>query len=71
LVLLGSLYPIGALVQGAIADAIGLRATTFGAAVLMLAVLLLARLLRPNFATALDAPAAPFDGFASGAIESP
>ena len=44
MVLLGSLYPLGAVLQGAIADEIGLRATTAGAAALMLAVLLLARL---------------------------
>ncbi len=71
LVLLGSLYPLGAVLQGAIADEIGLRATTAGAAALMFAVLLLARMLRPAFATALDAPAADFDGFASGSIDSP
>ena len=34
-VILGSLYPLGAVVQGKIADHIGLRATTFGAAALM------------------------------------
>jgi hypothetical protein len=37
----------------------------------MLGVLLLARLLRPGFALALEAPAAPFEGFASGAIDAP
>ena len=36
-VILGSLYPLGAVVQGKIADRIGLRATTVGAAVLMAA----------------------------------
>lgn len=71
LVLLGSLYPLGAVVQGAIADEIGLRATTAGAAALMFAVLLLARLLRPSFGSALEAPAASFEGFASGSIDSP
>jgi hypothetical protein len=71
LIILGSVYPLGAVLQGAIADQIGLRTTTFGAAALMLGLLLLARLLRPDFASALDAPAAPLDGFASGAVESP
>ncbi|MGZ4691023.1 MAG: MFS transporter [Acidimicrobiia bacterium] len=71
LVLLGSLYPIGAVVQGAIADEIGLRATTAGAGALMLGILLLARLVRPGFALALEAPAAPLEGFASGSIEAP
>jgi hypothetical protein len=71
MVILGALYPLGAVVQGAIADEFGLRATTAGAAALMLGVLLLARLLRPGFALALESPAAPLDGFASGSIECP
>jgi predicted MFS family arabinose efflux permease len=71
LVLLGSLYPLGAVLQGAIADQIGLRATTAGAAALMLAVLVLARILRPDFTAALEEPAAPLDGFAAGTIEAP
>jgi MFS family permease len=71
MVLLGSLYPIGALAQGAIADAIGLRATTAGAAVIMLAILVVAKVLRPRFAVALDAPVAELHGFASGTIEAP
>ena len=40
MMLIGALYPIGSVVQGAIADEVGLRATTAGAAIL-LAVLLL------------------------------
>jgi predicted MFS family arabinose efflux permease len=71
LVLLGAVYPVGAIVQGAIADQIGLRVTTAGAAALMLAALLLARILRPGFTAALEAPSAPFEGFASGAIDAP
>ena len=70
-VILGSLYPLGAVVQGAIADEIGLRATTVGAAALMLAVLLLARITRPGFTAALEEPAAPLDGFAAGTIDAP
>ena len=35
MMLIGALYPIGSVVQGAIADEIGLRATTAGAAVLL------------------------------------
>ena len=35
MVLLGVLYPIGSILQGWIADDIGLRATTAGAAVLL------------------------------------
>lgn len=58
MMLLGIMYPIGSVVQGALADRIGLRATTVGAAVLMLAVLVIAKLVRPDFADALDAPVA-------------
>ena len=47
-VILGSLYPLGSVLQGKIADHIGLRETTLGAAVLMAAVMLATRLLRPG-----------------------
>jgi MFS family permease len=70
-VLLGALYPLGAVLQGAIADEIGLRATTTAAAVLMLALLLTARVLRPQFTAALDAPVAELHGGAAGALEAP
>ena len=56
MVLLGTLYPLGSVLQGAIADRVGLRATTAGAAVLMAAALLLVRMLRPDLARALDEP---------------
>jgi MFS family permease len=52
--LLGALYPVGAVVQGAIADEIGLRATTAGAAILFGGSLLVWRLFRPTAAAALD-----------------
>ncbi len=55
-VILGSLYPLGAVVQGKIADVIGLRATTIGAAVLMLLTLVVVRVLRPGITAALDPP---------------
>jgi MFS family permease len=70
-VLLGALYPLGAIVQGAIADEIGLRETTAGAAVLMLVLLLVARVLRPQFTAALDAPVAELHGDAAGTLEAP
>lgn len=54
--ILGSLYPLGAVVQGKIADGIGLRATTFGAAAIMAAVLVGTRMVRPGVMRALDAP---------------
>lgn len=57
MVLLGSLYPLGSIIQGAIADRVGLRVTTAGAAVLMAAVLVTVRFLRPNLTRILDEPA--------------
>jgi MFS family permease len=60
MMILGSLYPLGSVLQGAVADEIGLRATTAGAAVLMLGALALARILRPRFADAVDRPVVPF-----------
>jgi MFS family permease len=56
MVLLGTLYPLGSVLQGAIADRVGLRVTTAGAAVLMAAALLLVRVLRPDLGRALDEP---------------
>jgi MFS family permease len=52
--ILGALYPLGAVVQGKIADGIGLRATTFGAAAIMAAVLVGARVFRPGITSALE-----------------
>ncbi len=54
--ILGSLYPLGAVVQGKIADSIGLRQTTFAAAAIMAIVLAVARLVRPGITRALDIP---------------
>ncbi|HEV7525838.1 MAG TPA: MFS transporter [Acidimicrobiia bacterium] len=55
--ILGSLYPLGAIVQGKVADSIGLRATTFGSAAIMAVVLVGTRLVRPGATRALDRPA--------------
>ncbi len=52
--ILGALYPLGAVIQGKIADGIGLRATTFGGAAIMGAVLVGTRLARPGITRALD-----------------
>jgi MFS family permease len=57
-VILGSLYPLGAIVQGKIADHIGLRWTTFGSAALMLLVLVVTRAIRPGITGAIDEPSA-------------
>lgn len=53
MMLIGALYPIGSIVQGAIADEIGLRATTAGAAVLLGALLLTWWGFRPHAADAI------------------
>ena len=58
LVALGVSYPIGSLLQGPIADQIGLAWTTVGAAALLVAVLLGLRLLRPSVFRILAAPVA-------------
>jgi predicted MFS family arabinose efflux permease len=55
-VILGSLYPLGSVVQGKVADHIGLRATTAGSAVLILLTLLATRVLRPGITAAIDLP---------------
>jgi MFS family permease len=56
-VAVGVLYPIGAVVQGRLADAVGLRWVTGVSACLLAAAVLAARLLRPAAVATLDAPA--------------
>jgi MFS family permease len=56
--ILGALYPIGAIIQGKIADATNLRVTTFGAALTMGVVLLVVRAVRPGFTRPIDEPVA-------------
>jgi hypothetical protein len=53
------LYPIGALLQGVLADSIGLRWVTAGSGVLLLAVLLLGRVVLPGITAPLDQPPDP------------
>jgi MFS family permease len=55
-VILGALYPLGAVMQGKVADHVGLRATTFGAAVVLGGVLLAVRAFRPGVTRAIDEP---------------
>jgi predicted MFS family arabinose efflux permease len=55
-VLLGSCYPIGAVVQGALGDSIGLRTTTALSAVTIALALVLVRIVRPRLSEAVDAP---------------
>jgi hypothetical protein len=54
MVLLGTVYPLGAILQGSLADHIGLRVTTACAGLLLGAAVLSLRLLRPGFTAALD-----------------
>ena len=54
-VAVGVLYPIGAVLQGRIADAVGLRWVTGCSAVLLAATILGTRLLRPGALATLDA----------------
>lgn len=53
-VVLGTLYPFGAVVQGRVADSVGLRATTAGAAMLMAATLVTVRVARPGITRPLE-----------------
>jgi MFS family permease len=57
MLILGMLYPLGAVVQGALADEFGLRATTAGTAVLLVLTFGAVRMLRPSFDAELDDPA--------------
>jgi hypothetical protein len=43
------LYPIGSVVQGALADEVGLRATTTAAALILAASFVVVRMWRPGF----------------------
>ncbi len=54
MVLLGTLYPIGSIAQGAIADETGLRATTLVTAVLLAGSLVVIRIVKPAYDRPLD-----------------
>jgi MFS family permease len=72
MVLLGLLYPLGAITQGAIADEIGLRATTAGAAVLLALAFIALRTFRPGFDRDLrDPEIAPADLSSGAATATP
>ena len=53
---LGALYPVGALIQGRIADAVGLRATTVASGIVLAVSLLFLRASRPGFTDPLAHP---------------
>ncbi len=69
-VILGALYPLGSIIQGKVADHIGLRETTIGSAVIMMVILLVTRLVRPGISAAIDEPVARTRGVASGSWHS-
>jgi MFS family permease len=58
---LGLVYPVGAVLQGLLADAHGIRAVTLAGAVALLAVCVLTAVLRPTAFTNLADPAPPAD----------
>jgi MFS family permease len=55
---LGALYPIGSLVQGRVADVVGLRAVTVASGVSLAVALVAVRAARPHFTSALEHPVA-------------
>jgi MFS family permease len=54
--ILGALYPLGAVVQGKLGDQIGLRATTFLSGAVLLVVIAATRVIRPGITKAIDTP---------------
>jgi MFS family permease len=76
MVALGVVYPIGALIQGVVADAVGLPATTAGFALALVAVVVALLVLRPGALAALGpldepAPAAPAPATPGAVAEAP
>lgn len=57
--LLSGMYPLGSVIQGRIADRVGLRVTAGGAAVAMISVLVALSALRPRFSHALSGGSEP------------
>lgn len=78
-VALGTIYPLGALVQGAVADQVGLGWATAGGASVLVAVVLGIATIRPDFLEVLDdppptvtpPPAAPAAGVVSQPVFEP
>jgi len=59
---LGTVYPIGALIQGQIADHAGIRAVTFGAGIALVATMALVTLVVPGLLRGLRDPVGPPTG---------
>ena len=68
---LGLVYPLGALLQGLLADAHGIRAVTVAGALVLFAVCALTAVLRPAAFTALADPAPPDDVEVPGVLDAP
>jgi MFS family permease len=58
---LGLIYPLGAVIQGWVADSLGVRTVTVAGAVALLALVALAAVVRPTIFTNLGDPVAPAD----------
>jgi len=56
MVALGTIYPLGAIVQGVLDDRLGIRVVTAGCAVAFIGLVLAVRFLRPQLASAFDDP---------------
>ena len=57
---LGALYPLGSIIQGSLADRVGLRQVTLLSGVLLAVGLVLLRILWPGLRTAIDEPVADY-----------
>ena len=65
---LGLVYPVGAVIQGWLADTLGIRAVTVWGALILLGLLALVAFVRPSVFTNLADPPS-LDGSAADAIE--
>jgi MFS family permease len=68
---LGTFYPIGLFVQGALGDTLGLREITVGGAMAMWGVLLTTRLIRPGITASVEAPLGAVTAPGASAIPDP
>jgi MFS family permease len=66
MVALGTIYPLGSVLQGVLDDRFGLRVVTAGCALVFLGILIGLRALRPGLAAVLDDPSRPPDATGFG-----
>lgn len=71
MVALGTVYPVGAVLQGALGDRLGMRAVTAGGAAVFLIVVVVAGLTRPHLTRYFDDPAPGPSGAAGGERREP